>query len=111
MEQTHYAFTDHYNEGESENIVEEGLKMANFDHPNVLGLIGVCVDAGPSPYLIMPFMGHGNLLSFLKKRRNEFEFDAATNSDEERVINGRAGPRTREGLYNPHNEIASMANL
>ena len=82
-------FTDHYNEGESENIVEEGLKMSNLDHPNVLGLIGVCVDAGPSPYLIMPFMGHGNLLSFLKKRRNEFEFDAATDSDEERVINRR----------------------
>lgn len=63
-------------------MIEEGLKMADFKHPNVLGLIGVCVDAGPSPYIVMPYMGHGNLLSFLKKRRRELEISTDVDDDQ-----------------------------
>lgn len=43
--------------------------MSSLDHPNVLRLIGVCVDGGPAPYIIMPFMFNGSLLSYLKKER------------------------------------------
>ena len=43
--------------------------MATFDHPNVLTLIGVCVDGGPSPFIVMPFMFNGSLLAHLKKER------------------------------------------
>ncbi len=43
--------------------------MRRFDHPNVLGLIGVCIDAGPAPYVVMPFMANGSLLHYLKKER------------------------------------------
>ena len=44
--------------------------MSSLDHPNVLRLIGVCVDGGPAPYIIMPFMFNGSLLSYLKKERD-----------------------------------------
>ena len=43
--------------------------MSKFDHPNVLKLRGVCVDGGPSPFIIMPFMTNGSLLSYLKNNR------------------------------------------
>ena len=44
--------------------------MSSFDHPNVLTLIGVCLDGGPAPYIVMPFMFNGSLLSHLKKERS-----------------------------------------
>ena len=43
--------------------------MATFDHPNVLTLIGVCLDGGPAPYIVMPFMFNGSLQSHLRKER------------------------------------------
>jgi serine/threonine protein kinase len=51
------------------DLLEECTKMATFDHPNVLTLIGVCVDGGPAPYIILPFMFNGSLLAHLKKER------------------------------------------
>ena len=51
-------------------IMEESLKMKFFDHANVLNLLGVCVDTGSAPYIIMPLMSHGSLLSYLKKKRH-----------------------------------------
>lgn len=46
--------------------------MKEFNHPNVLTLIGVCVDAGPAPYVVMPYMAKGSLQSYLKKERHHF---------------------------------------
>ena len=46
--------------------------MMEFDHPNVLKLIGICIDGGPTPYLVMPFMANGSLLSYLRKERPHF---------------------------------------
>ena len=31
-----------------DKIVEESLKMSRFQHTHVMGLIGVCLDAGPA---------------------------------------------------------------
>ena len=45
--------------------------MAKFSHSNVMRLIGVCIDNGPSPYIVMPYMAFCNLLSYLKKKRAE----------------------------------------
>ena len=50
-------------------LVEESLKMKAFQHTNVLSLIGVCIDAGAAPYLVMPYMLNGSLLSYLRKER------------------------------------------
>ena len=45
------------------------MKMKLFDHPNVMNLLGVCLDAGPAPYIVLPFMSGGDLLSHIKGRR------------------------------------------
>ena len=43
--------------------------MYKFDHIHVLTLKGVCLDGGPAPYIIMPFMANGSLLAYLKQNR------------------------------------------
>ena len=43
--------------------------MSQFSHLHVMGLIGVCLDSGPAPFIVMPFMANGNLLSYLKRER------------------------------------------
>ena len=49
--------------------MRESENMQTFQHPNVLNLIGVCIDAGEAPYIIMPFMANGSLLTYLRKER------------------------------------------
>ena len=53
-----------------EAMTKEIAKMKDFDHPNVMSLIGVCLDAGPGVSLVMPFMANGCLLDYLKKERD-----------------------------------------
>ena len=50
-------------------MVEESKKMQGFEHPHVLNIIGVCVDAGRAPYIITPFMANGSLLAYIKKEK------------------------------------------
>ena len=57
--------------------------MQKFEHPNVLSLIGVCVDAGEAPYIIMPYMANGSLLTYLRKERPHLTI--ATEAGEEMV--------------------------
>ena len=43
--------------------------MHSFSHAHILGLRGICLDPGSgSPYLVMSFMEHGDLRSFLRRR-------------------------------------------
>ena len=50
-------------------MLKECSKMCEFDHPNILTLSGVCLDGGPAPFIIMPFMINGSLLAYLRKNR------------------------------------------
>ena len=59
--------------------------MSAFDHPNVLKLIGVCVDGGPAPYIIMPFLTNGSLLSYLKENRPSVVLDPQTIDSDDAV--------------------------
>ena len=52
------------------SLLKECVSMSWFDHPNVLNLIGVCLDGGPAPYIVMPFMENGSLLSYLRKEKD-----------------------------------------
>ena len=52
-----------------DELIKECVKMIEFDHPNILKLIGVCLDGGPAPFIIMPFMENGSVLSYLTKER------------------------------------------
>ena len=58
--------------------------MACFEHVNVLSLIGICIDGGPSPYIVIPFMSKGSLLSFLRKERHNLVL--AENIEDEDLV-------------------------
>ena len=62
-------------------LLDESLKMKSFSHTNILNLIGVCVDAGPAPYVVMPYMERGSLLQFLKKERPHFTLAEGVDSE------------------------------
>lgn len=51
------------------NLLKECGMMQKLEHPNVLKLTGVCLDGGPAPYIIMPYMANGNLLSYLQDQQ------------------------------------------
>ena len=56
----------------------ESALMCTFDHPHVLGLIGICFKTNQrSPYLILPYMKNGDLRTYLKGSRD----NAATSTD------------------------------
>ncbi len=67
-------------------MLKECVKMLDFNHPNVLTLLGVCVDGGPAPYIVMPFMANGSLLTHLKRYRHEFLLPI-DHTDSDEVIN------------------------
>ena len=69
-----------------ESVVGESLKMSRFKHAHVMGLIGVCLDAGPAPYIIMPYMANGSLLDYLRKERSKLVFTQDTDEDQVRNI-------------------------
>ena len=57
---------------ELELFVTESVIMKNFNHRNVLGLVGVSVgveDEIAMPYIILPYMANGDLKGYLKEKR------------------------------------------
>ena len=64
-----FLLTGFIDESLVEGLLKECVKMQKFDHPNVLNLTGVCLDGGPTPFLVMPFMANGSLHCYLKKER------------------------------------------
>ena len=53
------------------DLVAESAIMKTFHHPNVLPLLGVCIDYDDEDMLkiVMPFMANGDLRTFLKINR------------------------------------------
>uniref|UniRef100_A0A8C7S655 receptor protein-tyrosine kinase n=1 Tax=Oncorhynchus mykiss TaxID=8022 RepID=A0A8C7S655_ONCMY len=64
---------DNFSQREIEEFLNEAACMKDFDHPNVIRLLGVCLEAGsghfPKPMVILPFMRYGDLHSFLLRSR------------------------------------------
>ena len=60
---------------EIKNFIKEGLRMKELNHPNVMGLIGICLSnlqnssnelsLNISPLVVLPFMPHGDLRNHL----------------------------------------------
>ena len=56
--------------------------MSRFKHAHVMGLIGVCLDAGSAPYIVMPYMANGSLLHYLKSERKNHVLSEDSDEDE-----------------------------
>lgn len=61
--------TDQFSQEIIDEIMEESLKLKGFEHKNIMGLIGVCAESRPSPYIIMPYMKNGSLLAHLRREK------------------------------------------
>ncbi|XP_069743784.1 tyrosine-protein kinase Mer isoform X2 [Narcine bancroftii] len=67
---------DDFSLREIEEFLSEAACMKDFDHPNVIKLLGVCLELGSrgqmaKPMVILPFMKYGDLHSFLLRSRFE----------------------------------------
>ena len=60
-----------FSSSDLKSLVEESLVMVHLNHPNVMKLIGVCIDQQDTPYIVMPYMSLGSLLSYLRKNKEE----------------------------------------
>ena len=64
-----FAFVD-FSSQTAENFIKECNIANKFDHPNVLSLIGVCIVPEEAvPLMVMPYMLHGDIRSFVKSKR------------------------------------------
>ena len=61
--------------------------MTQFNHPNILNMVGVCLDGGPAPFIIMPFMANGSLLAYLKRNRPKLVVSPENEDDEDVSLN------------------------
>ncbi|XP_018428540.1 PREDICTED: tyrosine-protein kinase Mer [Nanorana parkeri] len=64
---------DNFSHREIEEFLSEAACMKDFNHLNVINLLGVCLEVGPrripKPMVILPFMKYGDLHSFLLSSR------------------------------------------
>ena len=81
-----YLTAGDFDQEDVERFVEESLKMSRFKHAHVMGLIGVCLDAGSAPFIIMPYMANGSLLKYLKRERKNVVISEETDEDEVKFV-------------------------
>ncbi|XP_074844521.1 tyrosine-protein kinase Mer [Carettochelys insculpta] len=66
---------ENFSQREIEEFLSEAACMKDFDHPNVIKLLGVCIELSsrqiPKPMVVLPFMKYGDLHSFLLRSRLE----------------------------------------
>ena len=67
--------------------------MSRFKHSHVMGLLGVCLDAGSAPFIVMPYMANGSLLKYLKKERKNIVL--SEEDDEDEVSHGAHGQQPK----------------
>ncbi|XP_076989832.1 tyrosine-protein kinase Mer isoform X2 [Tamandua tetradactyla] len=66
---------DNFSQREIEDFLSEAACMRDFSHPNVIQLLGVCLEVSPQgtprPMVILPFMEYGDLHTYLLSSRLE----------------------------------------
>lgn len=68
-----------------EKMLAEIAKMENLNHPNLMPLIGVCIDEDHRMCIVMPFMPNGSLLGYLKRERDNLYLNKKAKED---VVSG-----------------------
>ena len=58
------------NSTDARKFLDEALRMREFDHPHILRLKGICMDKEDLPLVVLPYMKHGDLLSYIRNERN-----------------------------------------
>ncbi len=64
-----FKISDNITEENLADFLNEGVTMKQFDHPNILSLIGMTI-LGNQPCVLMPYMEHGNLRDYLRQQTN-----------------------------------------
>ena len=57
--------------------------MKDFDNLHVMTLKGVCLDGGPVPYIVLPYMANGSLLTYLRKQRSNLVLEKNADGENE----------------------------
>ncbi|XP_064608556.1 hepatocyte growth factor receptor-like [Liolophura sinensis] len=52
------------------SFLNEALIMKDFNHANILTLIGICLGKDEMPLVILPYMKHGDLLTYIRDENN-----------------------------------------
>jgi len=78
---TYNAMIGFHDQEKADALLDEAQCMKSLDHPNILTLIGVCMDA-LSSYIVMPYMANGSLLAHLRGT-NDY---VLVNSREQRLV-------------------------
>ena len=65
---THFSCIALLAVNDKDRLLKEVFLMLNFNHPNVMSLIGLSFE-GETPLLIMPFMSKGNVLGYVREHR------------------------------------------
>ena len=89
-------FTGFIDDGAVQELLSECAKMKNFDNLHVMSLKGVCLDGGPVPYIILPYMANGSLASYLRKQRKDLVVMKETTST---TSNIESDPQSQVSLY------------
>ena len=55
--------------------------MLSFKHPNVMSLVGVCLD-GEMPLLVMPFMSNGSILEYVQHHKQDLFLTSEARDEE-----------------------------
>ena len=84
-----FVFTGLYGENDISSLIEESSKMQQFNHPNVLTLIGVCINLKSAPYIVMPYMAKGSLLTYLKKERSNIVLLTDSDNDDDVILKAK----------------------
>lgn len=65
-----YISDNNPREIELNSFLQEALIMKDFHHSNVLTLIGICLNLDDMPLVVLPFMTHGDLHTYIRDPNN-----------------------------------------
>ena len=51
-----FLFIGTYSQDDVDDLLVESIKMKQLNNSNVMSLEGVCLDAGPAPFIVLPYM-------------------------------------------------------